>query len=59
MVKNLYEIGFVHLWDCFVVKEEMHMTDELHLSGKGARVFAYGLQRAVDSGLGNAHYLYR
>ena len=29
------------------------MRDGLHLSGKGAGVFADGLKQGVDSGLGN------
>ena len=36
-----------------MAKEEMYMRDGLHLSGKGAGVFADGLKQAVDSGLGN------
>ena len=38
MVKRLCkedEVGYVDLWDRFVVKEEMYMRDGLHLSGKG------------------------
>ena len=42
---------------CIVAKEEMYMRDGLYLSGKGAGVFADGLKQAVDSGLGNVHYL--
>ena len=33
------------------------MRDGLHLSGKWAGVFADGLKRTVDSGLGNVLYL--
>ena len=33
------------------------MMDRLHLSGKGAGIFADGMKRAVDSGLGNVRYL--
>ena len=40
-----------------MAKEEMDMRDGLHLSGKGAGVFADGLKQAVDSGLGNVRYL--
>ena len=46
MVKQLCreeEVGFVHLWDSFVGKEEMYSRDGLHLSGKEAAVFAEGL----------------
>ena len=32
----------VNLWDSFVGKEEMYVRDGLHLSGKGAAVFAEG-----------------
>ena len=51
------DVGFVDLWSSFVEKEEMYMRDGLHLSGKGAGVFADGLKQAVDSGLGNVSYL--
>ena len=46
------EVGYVDFWDIFVGKEEMHVRDGLHLSGKGAAVFAEGLSGAVTSGLG-------
>ena len=48
---------FVDLWSSFVAKEEMYMRDVLHLSGKGAGVFADGLKQAVYSGLGNVRYV--
>ena len=51
------EVGYVDLWDSFVGKEEMYVRDGLHLSGKGAAVFAEGLSGAVDSGLGKVRYL--
>ena len=51
------DVGYVHLWDSFVGKEEMHARDGLHLSGKGASVFAEGLSGAVASGLGKVRYL--
>ena len=38
------EVGYVNLWDSFVGKEEMYVRDGLHLSGKGAAVFAEGRQ---------------
>ena len=60
MVKRLgneEEVGYVDLWDSFVGKEEMYARDGLHLSGKGAAVFAEGLSRAVASGLGKISYL--
>ena len=34
-----------------------HVIDGMHLSGKVAAVFADGLKRKVDSGLGNVCYL--
>ena len=60
MVKRLCkeeEVGYVDLWDSFVGKEEMYVRDGLHLSGKGAAVFAEGLSGAVPSGLGKVSYL--
>ena len=60
MVKRLCkeeEVGYVDLWDSFVGKEEMYMREGLHLSGKGAAVFAEGLSGAVASGLGKVRYL--
>ena len=51
------EVGYVDLWDSFVGKEEMYVRDELHLSGKGAAVFAEGRSGAVASGLGKVRYL--
>ena len=50
-------MGYVDLWDSFVGKEEMNSRDGLHLSGKGAAVFAEGLSGAVASGLGKVRYL--
>ena len=38
-------------------KVEMYVRDGLHLSGKGAAVFAEGLSGAVASGLGKVRYL--
>ena len=51
------EVGYVDLWDSFVGKEEMYVRDGLHLSGKGAAVFAEGLSGAVASGVGKVRYL--
>ena len=51
------EVGYVDLWYSFVGKEEMYVRDGLHLSGKGAAVFAEGLSGAVASGLGKVSYL--
>ena len=51
------EVGYVDLWDSFVGKEEMYARDGLHLSGRGASVFAEGLSGAVASGLGKVRYL--
>ena len=60
MVKQLCreeEVGFVDLWDSFMGKEEMYSRDGLHLSGKGAAVFAEVLSGAVACGLGKVRYL--
>ena len=60
MVKRLCkeeEVGYVDLWDSFVGIEDMYVRDGLHLSGKGAAVFAEGLSGAVASGLGKVRYL--
>ena len=46
------EVGFVDLWGSFVGRADMYMKDGLHLSGKGAAVFADKLSAAVDSNLG-------
>ena len=57
MVKRLCKEEDVDLWDSFVGKEEMYARDGLHLSGKGAAVYAEGLSGAVASGLGKVRYL--
>ena len=60
MVKRLCkeeEVGYVDLWDSFMGKEELYVRDGLHLSRKGAAVFAEGLSGAVASGLGKVRYL--
>ena len=67
LVQKLYkeeEVGFVDLWGSFVGRADMYMKDGLHLSGKGAAVFADKLSAAVDSDLGtmtnifgSKHYL--
>ena len=46
------EVGFVDLWGSFVGRADMYMKDGLHLSGKGAAVFADELSAAVDSDMG-------
>ena len=46
------EVGFVDLWGSFIGRADMYMKDGLHLSGKGAAVFADKLSAAVDSDLG-------
>ena len=51
------KVGYVELWDSFLGKEEMYVRDGLHLSGKGAAVFAEGLSGAVTSGLGKVRNL--
>ena len=50
-------MGYLDLWDSFAGKEEMYMRDGLHLSEKGAAIFAEGLPGAVASGLGKVRYL--
>ena len=60
MVKRLCneeEVGYVDLWESFVGKEEIYARDGLHVSGRGASVFAEGLSGAVTSGLGKVRYL--
>ena len=47
------EVGFVDLCGSFVERADMYMKDGLHLSGKGAAVFADGLSAAVGSGMGS------
>ena len=34
---------YVDVWDSFVGKEDMYVRDGMHLSGKGAAIFAEGL----------------
>ena len=51
------DVGYVDMWDSFVGKEELYVRDGLHLSGKGAAVFADGLSGAVAGGLGKVRYL--
>ena len=51
------DVGYVYLWDSFVGREDMYGRDGLHLSGKGAAVFAEGLSGAVASGLGKVRDL--
>ena len=46
------EVGFVDLYGSFVRRADIYMKDGLHLSGKGAAVFADKLSAAVDSDLG-------
>ncbi len=45
-------VGFVDLWGYFVGKEDMFMSDGLHLSGMGAAVFSENLLRSMDNGTG-------
>ena len=45
-------VGFVDLWGYFVGREDMYMTDGLHLSGKGVAVFFEKLLRSMDNGTG-------
>ena len=51
------DVGYMDLWDSFVGNEDMYVRDGLHLSGKGAAVFAEELSGAVASGLGKVRYL--
>ena len=51
------DVGYMDLWDSFVGNEDTYVRDGLHLSGKGAAVFAEGLSGAVASGLGKVRYL--
>ena len=55
LVEQMYEdegVGFVDLWGYLIGKEDMHMRDGLHLSGKGAAVFSENLLRSMDNGTG-------
>ena len=47
------KVGFVDLWGSCVERADMYMKDGLHLSGKGAAVFADGLSATVDSDMGS------
>ena len=40
-----------------MAKEETYLRDGLHLSAKGASVFADTLKQVVDNGFGNVRYL--
>ena len=40
---NEEDVGYMDLWDRFVGNEDMYVRDDLHLSGRGAAVFAKGL----------------
>ena len=39
------EVGFMDLWGSFVGRVNMYMKDGLHLSGKGAAIFADSQQQ--------------
>ena len=52
------EVSFVDLWGSFVGRADMYMKNGLHLSGKGAAVFADGLSAAVDSGMGSVSNIF-
>ena len=41
------------LWGSFVGRDDMYMKDGIHLSGKGAAVFADGLTAAEVSDMGS------
>ena len=51
------DVGYMDLRDSFVGNEDIYVRDGLHLSGKGAAVFAEGLSGAVATGLGKVRYL--
>ena len=38
------KVRFVNLWNSFVTKEDMYTIDGLHLSEKGAAIFADALK---------------
>ena len=60
MVKRLRkeeEVEYVDLCYSFMGKEEMHVRDGLHLTGKGAAGFAEELSGAVACVLGKVRYL--
>ena len=52
------EVGFVDLWGSFVGRADIYMKDGLHLSRKGAAVFADGLSAALDSGMGSVSNIF-
>ena len=62
---RIQKLGFAkkRMWDTWICgtalwgKEDMYTRDGLHLSGKGAAVFAEGLSGTVASGLGKVRYL--
>ena len=57
VISTCVSLKFIQITGNFVGKEEMYVRDGLHLSGKGAAVFAEGLSGAVASGLGKVRYL--
>ena len=44
------------LWGSFLGRADKYMKDGLHVSGKGAVVFADELSAAVDSGMGSIKF---
>ena len=50
-------MGYVDSWDSFMGKVDLYVRDDMHLSRKGAAVFAEGLSGAIASGLGKVRYL--
>ena len=46
------------LWECFVGRARTYMKDRLHLSGKGAAMFADELSAAADSGMGSINNIF-
>ena len=51
------EVGFMGL--SFVGRADIYMRDGLHLSGKGAALFADALSAAVNSGMGSTTNIMR
>ena len=46
------------LWGSLVGRADMYTKDGLHLSGKGAAVYAAELSAAVDSGMGTMTHIF-
>ena len=57
LVQKLCREEEVDLWGSFVGRADMYMKDGLHLSGKGAAVFADGLTGSITNIFGSKHCL--